>query len=186
MKRILLLGFSLAALGIAFAGSINAQIRRLPSDGGTEPPRCLADATIQISASPAAVTHGQSSTVHWSVGLPSGCSTVHVRLNQVSVANSGSRSVVPSRTATYILLVSQTQGGVYGERSASTSVEVSYPPRVVIDPSTIDPVGVLLGALGSGNPEQTVELCDVDLDLTGKTDIVIGDNRSLVASPACA
>jgi len=65
-------------------------------------------------------------------------------------------------------------------------VAVTYPSRVVIDPSTLDPVEVLLGALDSTNPEQTVELCNVDLDLTGKTDIVLGDNRSLIASPVCA
>jgi hypothetical protein len=40
--------------------------------------------------------------------------------------------------------------------------------------------------LHGAHPEQTVELCDVDLDLTGHSSIVIGDNRSLIASPACA
>ena len=66
-------------------------------------------------------------------------------------------------------------------------VKVSYPPVVVIDGSTEDPVGVLLGALGPDNEnhEQTVELCDVDLDLTGHTGIDIQHNRSLIASPSC-
>jgi len=64
---------------------------------------------------------------------------------------------------------------------------MSYPPVVVIDGRTEDPVGVLLRALGpdNENPEQTVELCDVDLDLTGHTGIDIRDNRSLIASPSC-
>jgi hypothetical protein len=60
------------------------------------------------------------------------------------------------------------------------------PPRVVIGPGTPDPVPLLVAALTSGNPTQVVELCDVDLDLTGYTDIVIGDHRRLIASPACA
>jgi hypothetical protein len=64
---------------------------------------------------------------------------------------------------------------------------VSYPPVVVIEGNTEDPVRVLLGALGpdNENPEQRVELCDVDLDLTGHTGIDIRDNRSLIASPSC-
>jgi hypothetical protein len=45
-------------------------------------------------------------------------------------------------------------------------------------------VQVLIGALVySNNPEQTVELCDVDLDLTGVSDLIIGDRRSLIGSP---
>jgi hypothetical protein len=62
-----------------------------------------------------------------------------------------------------------------------------YPPRIVIDPNTVNPVQFLIGALtDSTNEQQTIELCDVDLDLTGHSSIVIGDNRSLIASPACA
>jgi hypothetical protein len=38
----------------------------------------------------------------------------------------------------------------------------------------------------STNPVQVVELCDVELDLTGHSQIVIGAHRSLIASPACA
>jgi hypothetical protein len=38
----------------------------------------------------------------------------------------------------------------------------------------------------SSNDQQTVELCDVDLDMTGIKELVIGSNRSLIASPACA
>jgi hypothetical protein len=58
---------------------------------------------------------------------------------------------------------------------------------VVIDDTTRDPVGVLLGALGPDTErkrKRTVELC-VDLDLTGHTGINIGDNRSLIASDSC-
>jgi hypothetical protein len=156
-----------------------------PGDG-TGPSPCLSNAMIQITANPAQVAYGQSTVVSWSVSLPAGCSTVHARMNGESVGLNGSRSVTPAATSTYRLLISQTRL-VYGERTASTEVQVTFPSRVVIDPSTESPVAVLLGALESSNSEQTVELsCDVDLDLTGISEIVIGDNRSLIASPACA
>jgi len=64
--------------------------------------------------------------------------------------------------------------------------------RVSIDRATRDPVQVLVSALEAANREVggkpvpiVVELCDVDLDLTGRS-IVIGSDRSLVAAPACA
>jgi hypothetical protein len=60
-----------------------------------------------------------------------------------------------------------------------------FAPVVVIDDTTEDPVGVLVAALGPDTKrKRTVELC-VDLDLTGLTGIVIGDNRSLIASESC-
>jgi hypothetical protein len=65
-------------------------------------------------------------------------------------------------------------------------VVVRYPPRVVIDPSTKDPVQVLVGALTESiNSEQTVEICNVELNLTGFKSIVINDKRRLIASPGC-
>jgi len=156
-------------------------------DGDSEPPPWLADVTIQLEASPSTVNLGQSSVVSWSVDLPSGGSAVHVRFNGEPVAERGSRSVAPPRTRTFRILVSGTHLGVYGQTSESVQVEVGYPPSVVIDPSTRDPVQVLIGALvDSTNPQQTVELCDVDLDFTGITSIVVGSDRSLIASPDCA
>jgi hypothetical protein len=175
------LSFWVMACAIALAGSSHGA----PGDA-TEPSPCLTDAMIQITANPAEVAYGQSTVVHWSVGLPAGCSTVHARLNGEAVGLNGSRSVTPAATSTYRLLISQTRFGVYGEQTASTQVQVTFPSRVVIDPSTESPVAVLLGALQSSNSEQIVELCDVDLDTTGISEIVIGDNRSLIASPACA
>jgi hypothetical protein len=66
-------------------------------------------------------------------------------------------------------------------------MKVSFPPVVVIDDNTGDPVEMLLGALGpeNTNREQRIEVC-VDIDLTShKEEIKIGDNRSLVASESC-
>jgi hypothetical protein len=64
--------------------------------------------------------------------------------------------------------------------------------RTVIDSRTANPVDVLVSALEAANRVEfgkavpiVVELCDVDLNLNGRQ-IVLGDDRSLVASPACA
>lgn len=185
MKGIVFVSVCVVACFLGFVGlSAGAQITN--NGNGTQPPRCLTGATIQLTANPSTVAYGQSSTVQWSVDLPAGCSSVQVHFNGAIVANHGSQLVMPPNTSTYTLLLSVTQLGVFGERNASTQVVVNYPPRVVIDPTTVSPVRVLLGGLSSTNPAQTVELCDVDLDLTGLTGIAIGDNRSLVASPACA
>ncbi len=107
-------------------------------------------------------------------------SSLHIRLNGKPVAESGSRTITPSSPTIITILVSGTHLGVFGQTSQSVPVGVDYPSRVVIDPSTPNPVAVLIGALNSPNPKQTVELCDVDLDLTGCKWIVIRDNRSLI------
>jgi len=179
--KTLFFSFCLMVSAVTLAG----ETRAAPT-GGTQPSPCITDASMQISALPAQVPYGQSTVVHWSVSLPAGCSTVHAKLNGEPVALSGSRTATPSASSSYFLLISQTHLGVYQERTVSAEVQVVFPPDVVIDPSTANPVTVLLGTLQSSNGEQTVELCDVDLDLTGVSEIVIGDNRSLIASPNCA
>ena len=139
-----------------------------------------------LSANPPAIAYGQSTTVQWSVGFPAtGCSSVHVSLNGGAVATNGGRLVTPPSSSTYNLTISLTRMGVYQQRSVSTQVAVTFPPRIVIGPGTVSPVAVLVGALNDpGN--QIIELCDVDLDLTGFTNVGIGSGRSLIASPACA
>lgn len=189
MKRIFLFGVLFVVVTTFMTLWISPRVwgrTASDSDGTTEPSRCLSEATIQLSANPTKVTLGQSSVVKWSVGLPSGCGNVHVRLNGQSVSTNGNQSVTPPRNSTYTLLVSETHLGVYGQKTQSTQIEVTYPTRVIIDPSTPNPVAVLLGALDSTNEQQIVELCDVDLDLTGFKGIAIGSNRSLIASPKCA
>ena len=177
----LLLGIPLALL------HTTAQLAPGTGGGSTEPSPCIADAAIQVSATPAVVTHGQQTKVQWAVTTPSGCATVNVKLNGETVSETGNRMVTPGRSMSFIVIASQRHLGVFQEKSASAKVQVNYPPRVVIDPSTPDPVRVLLGALiDSTNSEQVIELCNVDLDLTGFKAIPIVDNRSLIASPACA
>ncbi|HEX8903720.1 MAG TPA: hypothetical protein VF771_02620 [Longimicrobiaceae bacterium] len=157
-----------------------------PDDGDPDVSPCIENATIQVSANPNRVNLGESTVVSWSVGLPSGCANVRVTLNGSAVARSGSRTFTPPRNTAFSIVVSQTRQGVYQETRRSASVEVVYPPRVVIDPRTQSPVAVLLGALASGNARQTVELCDVELDMTGITNVLIGDRRELIGSPGCA
>ncbi|MBC7835571.1 MAG: hypothetical protein H7Y88_10805 [Phycisphaerales bacterium] len=168
------------------------QIARMIGDdpsgpgGGLEAPPWLENVSIQVDANPTAVNYGQSTVVSWSVDLPTGGPPPQVRLNGELVARSGSRSFSPSRRSSYSVIVSGTQLGVHAQTSGSVDVEVRYPPRVVIDPSTPSPVQVLLGALvESTNQPQTVELCNVELDLTGHQSIAIGDHRTLIASPGC-
>ena len=180
----LLVGCGLGMLGLS-ASSQN--LPRTAPGNGHEPSPCVGDATIQVTASPSKITLGQSSVVSWSVNLPDRCPAVHIKINGESVTMRGTRSVSPSRSTAYTVVVSETRLGVHAEKSASTRVEVRYPQRVVINANTRDPVQVLIGALADPtNKEKTIELCDVDLDLTGQTYLVIGDNTSLVASPGCA
>lgn len=191
MKRTIFIAIPFAVVGLGLLVlSIAPEVLGLPPATPGQPPEpspCLMDATIELTANPTTVALGQSSTVHWSVTLPSNCGSVQVKLNGHPVAKTGSQSVTPHRTTGFSLVLSHTHLGVHGERSQSVRVAVMYPSRVVIDQNTVDPAQVLLGALvDSTNQEQTVELCNVDIDLTGMTDIVIGDNRSLIASPACA
>jgi hypothetical protein len=191
MKWIVSLFLSSVGCGLGFFGLLlGSEMLGAPPHGtgdDTEPPRCVSEATIQLTASPSKITLGQSSVVSWSVNLPDRCPAVQVKLDGESVATRGSQSVSPARTTSYRLVVSQTRLGVHGEKAAVTRVEVAYPPQVIIDRNTRDPVGVLLGVLSNSmNAQQTIELCDVDLDLTGHSWLPIGNNRSLIASPACA
>jgi hypothetical protein len=191
MQRIVSLILSLLGCALGFLGLFGCS-QTLgappPSTGDeTEPSPCVSEATIQVTVNPSKVTLGQPSVLSWSVNLQNHCPAVKVKLNGESVATKGSRSVSPSRTTAYTVVVSETRLGVHAEKNGSARVEVGYPPRVIIDRNTRDPVGVLIGALtNSTNDEQTIELCDVDLDLTGRSDLVIRAKRSLIASPACA
>src|SRR5262249_50746252 len=152
---------------------------------GTAPQSpCITDASVQVSANPPVVTLGGATWIQWSIITPGGCDSVTARFDGQTVDRAGSRQVKPGRTKRFTVVeyLGTTQG-----TSGFADVQVDYPPRVVIDPRTPEPERALVGALlDSTNPEQVVELCNVDLNLTGYTSIGIGDNRSLIASPACA
>ena len=153
-------------------------------DDDVPPTSCLQDAQVQFSAAPSAIVLGQTSKLSWAVSLPAGCTVVKVSLQSEAVWRSGSRNVAPAGTATYHLTV-RNRAGVAGSLTRSVKVTVTYPPVVVIDGRTASPATVLVNALGSFNDKQTVELCDVDLDLTGYAPIYIQDHRTVTASPGC-
>lgn len=129
---------------------------------------------------------GQSSVVSWSVDLPAECGTVSVQLNRRGVERSGSQTVTPSATSRFDLTVIVHRGLFREERKASARVIVDYSSHVVIDQSTSSPRDVLPAALDSPNATQTIELSNVEIDLTGHSVIFVGDNRSLIAAPTCA
>jgi hypothetical protein len=182
MQKISLSVFRLIVCGITVFGIyVNAQpVRR--NDNLTASP-CISEATLRVTASRSQINYGQSAVVNWSVELPSGCASVRIQLNGENVARNGSKNVSPPRSTTYTLTIIHNQSRPRAQVSESTRITVNYPDHVVIDANTREPVQVLLGALAS-NPV-VIELCNVDLNLTGLS-LEIGDNTSLVASPACA
>ncbi len=194
MKRILSLVFCLVigvieVMMLGFSGPMVSG--NMPYFVGTrgpvDPPDCVDDLTIHVTSNPSNIVYGQSSVVSWSVSMPSKCVSFSVRLNGKVVAPAGSQTFAPSRSTTYNVTVSYSIKGVQGSQTNSTGVTVSYLPHILIDQDTLDPVGVLVGALQfSTNSTQTIELCNVDLDLTGYSNLHLIDNRSLIASPACA
>ncbi|HEY5810633.1 MAG TPA: hypothetical protein VIT67_21870, partial [Povalibacter sp.] len=191
MNKAIPTGLPLLMAAVLMAGvwsSAPSSAAPIIDDPGDRPelPECISDANISISASPATIMLGESTAIRWSVQLPPRCSGVQVRFNQRSVALTGAQTFKPPRHSTYTIIVSHTRLGVYTETSRSAQVAVNYEPTVVIDASTEFPKAVLLGALASGNEHQTIELCNVDIDLTGHTHVEIGSNRQLIASPACA
>ena len=139
-----------------------------------------------MDANPTVVDLGQSTVVSWSVDLPTGGPPLQSPPEWRIGRQERNSLVLPAAEVDVHRYRQRNAIGRARPDEQVGDVEVPYPPRVVIDPSTPSPVQVLVGALvESTNPQQTVEMCDVDLDLTGFTSIVIGDNRSLIASPGC-
>lgn len=181
-----LIGLAALALGLAQAPAQAVPVT--PIDGQTA---CTKGARLAISARPAQVNLGQSTTLIWSMTLPPGCEdeVLILQLNGAEVPASGRKTITPVRSAVQQLkLLTSARTGAPAARLAGTSVGVLYPTRVLIGPTTPNPVQTLLGALdaSNANPMQVVELCNVDLDLTGQSQIALGNNRSLIASPGCA
>jgi hypothetical protein len=195
MKWIACLILSLAACGLVFLGLADDPPIPVPAPSPTEPTEspseaspCLTAVSIGLTATPSKIALGQSSALSWSVEGADGCAELQVRLNGEVVPISGSRTVCPTRTATYTIVVTETRNGVVRQKSASTQVEfIGIPPHIVIDRNTCHPAQVLITALvDSTNDEQTVELsCGVDIDLTGRSIDITRDHRSLIASPGC-
>ena len=146
MRWIATLILSLVGCGLEILGllAVSRTLGAPPQGTGveTEPSPCVSEATIRVTISPSKITLGRSSVLSWSVNLPNRCPAVRVKLNGESVATKGSRSVSPSQTTAYTVVVSETRLGVHAEKSGWAKVDVGYPPRVIIDRNTRDPIGV--------------------------------------------
>src|SRR2546425_391896 len=83
--------------------------------------------SVTLSASPAALSAGQSSTLTWSATTATACSAPWT----AATATTGSQSVKPTATTTYTL----TCTGAGGTASASTTVTVTPKPSVTLSAS---------------------------------------------------
>ena len=184
MKKSLFLTIAVTAAAVTSLVAIGYTQR--PGSNDQEPSACISEATLQLSATPAEVALGQSTVVRWAVGIPANCRSMVVQLNGATVGATGSRTFTPGAPSIFTLKASIRRSGTYQQRTMTTPVRVLYPERVLINQNTPSPVSVLLGALASANYRQIIELCGVELDLTGRSNIVIPDRRSLIAAPACA
>lgn len=181
----------LKRLGTALAWSAAAAathaLAPLPPDGGSGPSECSDAATVKFTASPAAVTFPASSTLNWSLVAPAGCRGLQLELDGTVVTRHGSRTDQPPRSTRHVLRLLWVGSGQRAVmRTLHANVSVAYPQTMRIDASTQQPVTALLSALDPGNvnPVQ-IQLCNVDLDLTGRRDIPLRENLSLVAAPGC-
>lgn len=150
-------------------GETSSALARQTDDGDPTNPvldRCLQEATGSLTASPATVPLGGSSTLRWSVRLPSGCSTVRTYLNSQLVGTTGSSTVTPQSNQVHRLRL-YISG--YGERTLATAgIAVQLPPRVAITGSHQVPLFVQ----AVQTPNTTVDVADgVELDLTNKESI---------------
>ena len=84
-------------------------------------------ATCSLSANPASITSGNSSTLTWSSNNATNCSASWTS----STATSGTKSVSPSSSTTY----NMTCAGAGGSGSCSTTVTVSSGPTPTITPT---------------------------------------------------
>ncbi len=86
------------------------------------PPASGAPTITQFSAEPTSIQRGQSSTLRWQVS--GDVSSVSINQGVGTVQNTGSRSVSPSDSVTYVL----SANGPGGVTTASATVTVSSPP----------------------------------------------------------
>ena len=111
-KKHLILGIMLSVLGVLAVGC-----------GGKKkpppPPPPPAPVTATLSANPATIQSGQSSTLTWSTQ-----NATDITLDGNKVDASGSQSVSPRQTTTYHL----TAKGTGGTQDATATVTVTAPP----------------------------------------------------------
>ena len=130
-KSLNLAALCLFALLIAISGGCKKKVPVAhPEEPPTPPPPAKPTATL--SADPATILKGKSSTLTWSTN-----NATNVSINQGigDVSTSGSRSVSPSSSTTYTL----TAKGEGGSVSASARVTVTTPPPPPAPPKKRQP-----------------------------------------------
>ena len=126
-----------------------------------EPTHCEG-ATATLTAAATHVPLGQSTTIAWSVRLPSGCSS-ELLLDSKPIAASGSKVVTPFYDSTHRITLG-------GKSLASAPVAVDLPATVRIDGNTWDHKYLFRQAIGTAN-RRVVLTSNVDMDLTGLEDL---------------
>ena len=119
-KSLSLAALCLFALLIAISGGCKKKVPVAPPEEPPPPPP-PAKPTATISANPTTIEKGKSSTLTWST---TNATNVSIDQGIGDVSTSGSRSVSPSSSTTYVL----TAKGEGGTDTASARVTVTTPP----------------------------------------------------------
>jgi hypothetical protein len=177
----------LIVVGIDSTISATSQVARDNSGQLPPPNQCILDTVLTLTPTPDEVDWHQPAMLQWSAVVPPNCANVQLSLDGQSVANIGTRTVIPLRRMTYRLVASEQRGPVFSYKEATAEIRVRYPEIVSIEPNTPDAADVLIGALEPG-PSQSVVVelgCNLDLDMTAKVNVLIASNRNLVAKRGC-
>src|SRR5262245_43181620 len=80
----------------------------LPNGNGPTPQQehtieCMGDVQATFTVTPSTVNLGQSATLSWKATIPSGCSSIGLRLDNLAVPNTGSRTIWPDANTSYTL-----------------------------------------------------------------------------------
>lgn len=201
----------LIAVGVGSTVSATSQIARDNSGQLPPPNQCILDTVLTLTPTPDEVDWHQPAMLQWSAVVPTNCSNVQLSLDGQSVANTGTRTVVPQRRTTFRLVASEQRGPVFSYKEATAEIRVRYPEIVSIEPNTPDAADVLIGALEPVTYQRLLEAdckaaggvwdaetntctglsvvvelgCNVDLDMTARVNVLIASNRNLVAKRGC-
>jgi peptidoglycan-associated lipoprotein len=119
-KSVSFASFTLLLILLMLAGGCKKKVAVAPTPPPPPPPKAAAP-TVTISADPSTIEKGQSSTLTWS---STGATNVSIDQGIGDVSTSGSRSVSPSSSTTYMISVK----GEGGTAQASTRITVTSPP----------------------------------------------------------
>jgi peptidoglycan-associated lipoprotein len=142
-----------------------------PVNNTAPAPAASAPTVASFSAEPSSIQRGQSATLRWEVS--GNASSVSINQGVGTVQNTGSRSVSPSDSTTYVL----TATGPGGSTTASATVSVNSPPPPPPPPPPTTSKGSIVDRMAA-------ELQDVYFDYD-KSDIR-GDAQSVLTTDATA